>query len=353
MERFMILKRGEGDFDKVYRPGNFDEVVGQIVAKDIIRNALEKDVVSRAYLFYGPPGTGKTTIARLIALGLNCEGAETSPTATPCGKCQACQEILHDSSPDYLEINVGNKSSVNDIRQLDHGLGYSGLTLKKRVIILDEIHRLSTEGQQALLKPVEKKRDHVYFIFCTTETRKLDDALLQRCSRLEFRQLIRPELIKLMNSICEFEGVVPDNTALELIAEERMSARDCVITLQDVLTAEKMNDLDWLKIYLNKLTKEEEAELIELAKIMMRGQWNPTAAKLKILMKKYPEETIRRMVANWYASCLLGAKNHLAAEKYHTMLKPLTTPLYSNKPRPELIDMLFESIKGVKKLNSQ
>ena len=349
MERFMILKRGEGDFDKVYRPGNFDEVVGQVVAKDIVRGALEKDKVSHAYLFYGPSGTGKTTIARLIALGLNCEGVETLPTSTPCGQCGPCQEIIRDSSPDFLEINVGSKSSVNDIREIDQGLGYSGLTLKKRIIILDEIHRLSPEGQQALLKPVEKKREHIYFIICTTEIGKLDEALFTRFSRIEFRKLKMPELVEIMNSICEFEGVVPSNAVLELIAEERISARDCVITLQDVLTAEKMTDLDWVKTYLNKLTAEEEAELIELAKIMMGGQWKPTAAKLKVLMKKYPEESIRRMVAGWFASCLLNAKNQLDTDKFRAMLKPLTIPIYSNNPRPELVNIICESIESGKK----
>ena len=86
---------------------------------------------------------------------------------------------------------------------------------------------------------------------------------------------------------------------------------------------------------------------------MMRGQWTTTATKLKQLMKKYPEETIRRMVANWYASCLLRAKNQFEVEKYHAMLKPLTTPLYSNKPRPELVDMICDSIKNVKQIHAK
>lgn len=344
----MILKRGEGDYDRAYRPGTFEEVTGQEVAKDIIKNALEKDQVSRAYLFYGPSGCGKTTIARLLALGLNCQGAETSPTAYPCGKCSACSEILHDSSPDYLEVNVGDKSSVNDVRELIKSLSYSGLTLKNKIIILDEIHRLSKEGQEALLKPIEKKRDHVYFILCTTSIDSLLGTFRTRFSKIEFRKLRPDEVRGLMNQICEFEGVVPNKTVLDLIIEERESARDCVITLQDIITADKMDDLDWIRVYLNRLTQEEEAELIELARIMMKANWASSSAKLKELMKKYPEETIRRMVANWFASCLLGARNAKSAERFHAMLIPLTQPLYSNKPRPELVEIIFASVKAGK-----
>jgi len=169
-----------------YRPQTFDEVVQQEHVTRTITNAIESDRVAHAILFAGPRGTGKTTIARILAKAMNCEGG---PNAVPCNTCRSCTEITAGSSTDVFEIDGASNNGVDQIRELRENIKYMPVHSTFKIYIIDEVHMLSTPAFNALLKTLEEPPAHIMFLMATTEPRKIPVTILSRCQRHDLKRM--------------------------------------------------------------------------------------------------------------------------------------------------------------------
>ncbi|MGX8774100.1 MAG: DNA polymerase III subunit gamma/tau [Bacillota bacterium] len=197
-----------------YRPEVFDEVLGQDHIVRILKNQIAASGTSHAYLFCGTRGTGKTTTARLLAKGLNC----LSDGERPCGECANCRAIRDGNFLDVIEIDAASNNGVDDVRELRESVKYPPATGRMKVYIIDEVHMLSTEAFNALLKTLEEPPEYVTFILATTEVHKLPATVLSRCMRLDFRRVPENVLIKGMADICSKIGISVSEDALRIIA---------------------------------------------------------------------------------------------------------------------------------------
>ena len=170
---------------RAYRPEVFDEILGQEHIVRILKNQINTDSASHAYLFCGTRGTGKTTTARILAKGLNC----LSEGSRPCGTCSACNSIREGTYLDVIEIDAASNNGVDNIRELRESVKYPPAVGRKKVYIIDEVHMLSTGAFNALLKTLEEPPEYVVFILATTEPQKLPSTILSRCMRLDFRRV--------------------------------------------------------------------------------------------------------------------------------------------------------------------
>lgn len=200
---------------RTYRPQKFSEVVGQEAIVRTLQNAIGSGKISHAYLFTGPRGTGKTTVARILAKALNCgnkQGAE------PCGKCLVCQEIATSSSPDVVEIDAASNNGVDEIRDIREKVKFLPSGAKYKVYIIDEVHMLTNEAFNALLKVLEEPPRHVVFVFATTEPHKIPATVASRCQRFDFRRLSMAETVARLAAVAAAEGIDATEEALRVIA---------------------------------------------------------------------------------------------------------------------------------------
>jgi DNA polymerase-3 subunit gamma/tau len=216
-----------------WRPATFDEVIGQDHVTRTLKNAITGNRVAHAYLFTGPRGVGKTTVARVLAKSLNCtEG----PTITPCGKCAACTEIAQGTSMDVIEIDGASNRGIDEIRNLRESVRYASVGGKKKVYIIDEVHMLTQEAFNALLKTLEEPPPHVVFVFATTQPLKVPQTIVSRCQRFDFRRIPASRIAERLKQICDAEGFKCDDTALALISQRAEgSMRDAQSMLEQVL----------------------------------------------------------------------------------------------------------------------
>lgn len=213
-----------------WRPQNFDTLVGQVAVKTALTNALVSGRIAHAYLFSGPRGTGKTSTARILAKALNCEHG---PTANPCGVCANCQRITEGASMDVFEIDAASNRGIDEIKALREQLAFAPVNGKYKVYIIDEVHMLTTEAFNALLKSLEEPPAHVIFILATTDPHKIPATIHSRCQRYDFRRVTVDEITNHLAMVAEGSGIEADRDALRLIAIQAEGGMRDALSLLD------------------------------------------------------------------------------------------------------------------------
>jgi DNA polymerase-3 subunit gamma/tau len=217
-----------------WRPQEFDSLIGQQAVVTALSNALREGRIAQAYLFSGIRGVGKTTAARLFAKALNCE---KGPEAGPCNECATCRDITAGSDLDVLEIDAATYSKVEQVRELSESLKYGPTRDRYKVVVLDEVHRLSRQAFDALLKIVEEPPPRLVFIFATTEVDAVPATILSRCQEFQFRRVPAAEVAAHLGEIARAEGIVANERALRLVARAgEGSVRDSVALLDQLAT---------------------------------------------------------------------------------------------------------------------
>ena len=227
MSEYIVLARK-------YRPQTFAEVIGQEHIVVTLKNAIQKERITHAYLFAGPSGVGKTSVARIFAKAINCE---RGPTPEPCGKCISCKGIREGRSLDVLEIDGASNRGIDQIRDLRENVKLSPSHGRFKVYIIDEIHMLTDPAFNALLKTLEEPPPHVKFIFATTAPHKVLPTILARCQRFDFRRISKKEILKKLTEIAKYEKVKVDEDALiAIIRASKGSIRDAESLLDQLIT---------------------------------------------------------------------------------------------------------------------
>ena len=217
-----------------YRPKDFSEIAGEGDIVRTLKNSLDNDRISHAYLFSGPRGVGKTTSARLIAKGVNC--LKNGISSTPCNECENCREIDNGNFIDLIEIDAASNRGIDEIRELKDKINYQPSKGRKKIYIIDEVHMLTKEAFNALLKTLEEPPEHVIFILATTEPDKILPTIISRCQRYDFQPLTYGEVKEKLSEICRGENVEIDEGSLGLIYESSGgSMRDAISILERVI----------------------------------------------------------------------------------------------------------------------
>lgn len=221
-----------------YRPRSFDDLRGQDVLVRTICNAIKKNRMPHAVLLTGIRGVGKTTTARILAKTVNCSNLEEKDNIlVPCTKCQNCLAFADEKHPDFIEIDAASKTGVSDIREIIDNCKYLPIMSKYKIYVIDEVHMLSINAFNALLKTLEEPPEHVIFVFATTEVRKVPITILSRCHRFDLRRLSQGEIVSHLKDVLTREHVVADQRSLEIIAKcSEGSVRDSLSILDQALS---------------------------------------------------------------------------------------------------------------------
>jgi DNA polymerase-3 subunit gamma/tau len=212
-----------------YRPQTFSQLIGQDAMVQTLGNAIKRDRLAHAFLMTGVRGVGKTSTARLIAKALNCIGpdGQGGPTIDPCGVCEPCRAIAEGRHIDVIEMDAASHTGVDDVREIIEASRYAAVTARFKIYIVDEVHMLSKNAFNALLKTLEEPPAHVKFLFATTEVNKVPITVLSRCQRFDLRRITADKLAEHFAKVCDAEGIVAEPEALALIARAAEgSARD-------------------------------------------------------------------------------------------------------------------------------
>jgi DNA polymerase-3 subunit gamma/tau len=258
-----------------YRPQNFSELIGQDAVVRTLTNAIEGDRLAHAWLLTGVRGVGKTTTARIIARALNCIGPDGKggPTPDPCGVCANCTAIAEDRHPDVLEMDAASRTGVEDIRELIEGVRYRPVNARYKVYIIDEVHMLSNNAFNALLKTLEEPPEHVKFIFATTESRKLPVTVLSRCQRFDLRMVPEDALARHFTTVAEAEGVVVEPGAARLIARAADgSVRDGLSILDQAVAGKAGDDAITEDAVRAMLGLADRTQVFDLFEALMKGE---------------------------------------------------------------------------------
>lgn len=244
-----------------WRPSRFREVVGQEGPVRILQNSVKKGETSHAYLFAGPRGTGKTSVARILAKAINCEN---SRDGEPCNECSSCKKIEEGTVLDIVEIDGASNRGIDKIRELREEVNFAPAELENKVYIIDEVHMLTPQAFNALLKTIEEPPDRVTFIFATTEPEKVPATIISRCQVFEFTEIARPEIEARLKEVASSEGIEITDEALNLISSRaRGSMRDGLVVLEQIISYDSAG----------KVNKEDLFELLGLTREEVVGEY--------------------------------------------------------------------------------
>lgn len=256
-----------------YRPQSFEDVVGQEAATRTLKNSIVQGRVANAYIFCGPRGVGKTTVARLLAKTLNCEAAAEK---RPCGSCASCKEIAQGGSMDVLEIDGASNRGIDEIRALRENVKFLPSKGRYRIYIIDEVHMLTAEAFNALLKTLEEPPAHVKFIFATTESHKVLPTILSRCQRFDFTRISPVMIADRLGHIAKKEKIDLDQNAVLIIARSSDgSLRDALVILDQMISFSG-NKISAAGV-VDLLGMVQKDKVFELAEAVIKGDAQRTA----------------------------------------------------------------------------
>lgn len=279
-EQYQVLARK-------YRPESFADLIGQDAMVRTLRNAFAADRIHHAFIMTGIRGTGKTTTARIIAKGLNCIGADGQggPTTEPCGLCEHCRAIIEGRHVDVMEMDAASRTGVGDIREIIDSVAYRAASARYKIYIIDEVHMLSNNAFNALLKTLEEPPAHVKFIFATTEIRKVPVTVLSRCQRFDLRRIEPEVMIAHLDRVAQAEGGQVADDALALITRAAEgSVRDAMSLLDQAIShGAGETSADQVRAMLGLA---DRARVLDLFDHIMRGD---AAAALSELAAQYAD----------------------------------------------------------------
>ncbi len=276
-----------------YRPQDFKTLVGQDHAKKTIQSAVANDRLAHAYLFSGPRGTGKTSLARILAKRINCLNPKENE---PCNACEICQAITAGRLVDLIEIDAASNRGIDEIRELREKIKFSPSQAKSKVYIIDEVHMLTKEAFNALLKTLEEPPSHAYFILATTEAHKIPDTIVSRCQQFSFGRIEVKNISQRLKTIAEAEEAEFEEESLELIAKlSEGGLRDAIGLLEQMIlggkvTTEKVNEhlgltgTDHLSQFFQLVSSSQTAEAIGLLEEVLKQGKSPAQFTKEWLM---------------------------------------------------------------------
>ena len=257
-----------------YRPSNFDELVGQEVLVKILSNAIKKNRLHHAYILTGIRGVGKTTTARIIAKTINCSDESAKLEAKACGVCDNCRLIAAGKHQDVIEIDAASRTGVDDIREIIDSVVYAPVLANYKIYIIDEVHMLSNNAFNALLKTLEEPPAHVKFIFATTEIKKVPTTILSRCQRFDLRRLDEEEIKSHLKNILNKEGLEADELALALIARfSEGSVRDSLSLLDQAISVGNYEKFLKAEMIESMLGLNDQNKIIEIFSAILSGDF--------------------------------------------------------------------------------
>jgi DNA polymerase-3 subunit gamma/tau len=269
-------------FARKYRPMTFETMIGQKHVVQTLMNAIKNDRVAQAYIFSGMRGVGKTTTARILAKALNCQHG---PTPSPCNKCEFCREINEDRSVDVLEIDGASNRGIDEVRSLREGVKYRPIHSRNKVIIIDEVHMLTREAFNALLKTLEEPPPNTIFIFATTEFHKVPATIISRCQHFEFKKISQKDIINHLLDITKKENITISAYGLNMIADAADgSLRDAQSLLDQAVSysGENISDED-LKEILGAISREA---LFDFSSIILDEEPDRVFPLVEIVIEK-------------------------------------------------------------------
>ena len=339
-----------------YRPQTFAELVGQEAIAQTLTSAILQERIAPAYLFTGPRGTGKTSSARIFAKSLNCISTD-APTPTPCGKCNVCQEIARGSTLDVIEIDAASNTGVDNIRDLIERAQFAPVQCRYKVYVIDEVHMLSTQAFNALLKTLEEPPDRVVFVLATTDPQRVLQTIISRCQKFDFRRIPLDSMTAHLHKIAKLENINIASDAIKMVAQiaqggmrDAESLLDQLSLFSGEITVEKVWDLvgavpeNDLMDLLEAIDKDDATALIDMTRHLMDRGREPLIV-LQSLASFYRDlliassapkrsdlvaltagtwEKLCTLARTWNAELILAGQKHL--QTHEVQIKNTTQP---------------------------